>query len=161
MHKTWFRFLLAEKKLDEVYRRRPRRPPFLLVESDGIGVTSSESKKGKNTLARGYKVPATNNNSFNVTKHKLSRHLPIWCWSLKMASTLLMLEYSTHLCVQFSCRNEPELWEQTELQDQGSLSWERGDWLIETISSPTQIKVSAGIHTLQPSIWDKLIQATY
>lgn len=24
-----------------VYRRRPRRPPFLRVESDGIGVTSS------------------------------------------------------------------------------------------------------------------------
>lgn len=25
----------------EAYRRRPRRPPFLRVESDGIGVTSS------------------------------------------------------------------------------------------------------------------------
>lgn len=24
-----------------VYKRRPRRPPFLRVESDGIGVTSS------------------------------------------------------------------------------------------------------------------------
>ena len=23
-----------------VYRRRPRRPPFLRVESDGVGVTS-------------------------------------------------------------------------------------------------------------------------
>lgn len=36
-----FYVLLAEKHLC-VYSRRPRRPPFLLVESDGIGVTSSE-----------------------------------------------------------------------------------------------------------------------
>lgn len=34
-------FLLSEN-LGAVYRRRPRRPPFLLVESDGIGVTSSD-----------------------------------------------------------------------------------------------------------------------
>ena len=44
-------FLLSEN-LGAVYRRRPRRPPFLLVESDGIGVTSSdqsneERKKNK------------------------------------------------------------------------------------------------------------------
>lgn len=32
-----------------VYRRRPRRPPFLLVESDGIGVTSSEQTHEEET----------------------------------------------------------------------------------------------------------------
>ena len=29
---------------DVIYKRRPRRPPFLLVLSDGIGVTSSVNK---------------------------------------------------------------------------------------------------------------------
>ena len=29
---------------DKIYRRRPRRPPFLLVLSDGMGVTSSVKK---------------------------------------------------------------------------------------------------------------------
>lgn len=78
VHKTWFRFLLAEKKSDAVYRRRPRRPPFLLVESDGIGVTSSEPKKRKNTLPRDYKVPATNGIGLTSLDTTL-QHLQIWC----------------------------------------------------------------------------------
>lgn len=45
-----FYVLLSEKHLFVVYSRRPRRPPFLLVESDGIGVTSSEQTKEKNKM---------------------------------------------------------------------------------------------------------------
>lgn len=36
------KFLFDGVRNDEhFYKRRPRRPPFLRVESDGIGVTSS------------------------------------------------------------------------------------------------------------------------
>ena len=42
-------FLLDEKS----YRRRPRRPPFLRVESVGTGVTSSVGKM-KSLGARGW-----------------------------------------------------------------------------------------------------------
>lgn len=68
LHKTWFRFLLAEKKSDAVYRRRPRRPPFLLVESDGIGVTSSEPKRGEKHMARRLQDACYKQCRFNITK---------------------------------------------------------------------------------------------
>ena len=42
-------FKQCTTQFNPVYRRRPLRPPFLLVLSDGIGVTSSTNKNMKST----------------------------------------------------------------------------------------------------------------
>ncbi len=44
-----FSSFYCQKIFAAVYRRRPRRPPFLLVESDGIGVTSSDHTNEEET----------------------------------------------------------------------------------------------------------------
>ena len=96
--------LFIIRKLPAVYRRRPRRPPFLRVESDGIGVTSSgQTKNNKKLDSRSFVL-----NSFYL-------ETPSWGGCV------------VYRCVRSSCRTEPALWEQTELQDRESLSWNKRD----------------------------------
>ncbi len=69
---------------EAIYNLRPRRPPFLLVESVGIGVTSSADKhpllETQHVWAYTYmqrqladsKIVDSNSNSFETTQRQLT-----------------------------------------------------------------------------------------
>lgn len=62
-------FISRKKNLMQFYRRRPRRPPFLRVESDGIGVTSSEPKKGEKYFTNWLQGGGNKRCRFHITSH--------------------------------------------------------------------------------------------
>lgn len=57
--------------LKQCYRRRPRRPPFLLVESEGIGVTSSGGQEHIFQIQIHSFLEETNKSELLITIHFL------------------------------------------------------------------------------------------
>lgn len=83
------------------YRRLPRRPPFLRVESDGIGVTSSAIEEKRKIL-----------NTINVNFYSFSYYYSMYSWNSNWMFYFENAQFKLSQSISLQCitLNKRQVW---------------------------------------------------